>query len=217
MKPIQLFIADDHQMLLDGIKALLRDVEDVVVVGEASNGSDVLVYVEQHPVDVVLMDISMPVMNGIETTTHIVSKYPHVRVIALTMHGERSFIARVLKAGASGYVLKNTGKQDLLQAIRRVAAGGTYISHEVASAMMEQFMPQAARRSGAASVASELTKREEEILRLIAQEMTNNEIADRLFISMHTVETHRKNLIRKIGVKNTAGLVKYAMQQGLAE
>lgn len=217
MKPIRLFIADDHQMLLDGMKALLRDVEDIIVVGEASNGSDVLQYLEQHPVDVILMDISMPVMNGIETTSHIVHKYPNVRVIALTMHGERSFISRVLKAGAAGYVLKNTGKQDLLQAIRKVASGGTYISHEVASVMMEQFMPQAARRNGTGTAASELTKREEEILRLIAQEMTNNEIADRLFISMHTVETHRKNLIRKIGVKNTAGLVKYALQQGLAE
>ena len=218
MAPIQLLIADDHQMLLDGIKALLRDAENIAVVGEASNGSDVIAFVEKQPVDVILMDINMPVMNGIETTAYIAKHFPAIRVIALTMHSERSFISRILKAGAAGYVLKNTGKQELLSAIQRVAAGETYFSNEVASLMMEQYMPQSSpRRTGSEPSIHELTKREIEILRLIAQELTNNEIAERLFISTYTVETHRKNLIRKIGVKNTAGLVKFALQQGLTE
>lgn len=219
MATIRLLIADDHQMLLDGIRALLRDAEDIAVVGEAPNGAEVIAFVEQQQVDVILMDINMPVMNGIETTAHIAKHHAAIKVIALTMHSERTFISRILKAGAAGYVLKNTGKQELLTAIRRVAAGETYFSNEVASVMMEQYMPQSSRRNGSGLEPSvhELTKRETEILRLIAQELTNNEIAERLFISMYTVETHRKNLIRKIGVKNTAGLVKYAMQQGLTE
>lgn len=218
MTPIRLLLADDHQMLLDGIRALLRDVEDITVVGEASHGAEVIAFVEQQPVDVILMDINMPVMSGIETTAHIVKHFPSIRIIALTMHSERSFISRILKAGAAGYVLKNTGKQELLTAIHKVASGETYFSNEVASVMMEQYMPQSSlRRSGFEPSIHELTKREVEILKLIAQEMTNNEIAGRLFISMYTVETHRKNLIRKIGVKNTAGLVKFALQQGLAE
>ncbi len=218
MAPIRLLIADDHQMLLDGIRALLRDAEDITVVGEASNGADVLSVVSQQPVDVILMDINMPVMNGIETTALIAKQFPSIKVIALTMHSERSFIARILKAGAAGYVLKNTGKQELLAAIHKVASGETYFSNEVASVMMEQYMPQSSsRRPGSEPSIHELTKREVEILRLIAQEMTNNEIAERLFISTYTVETHRKNLIRKIGVKNTAGLVKFALQQGIAE
>lgn len=207
-------------MLLDGIKALLRDAEDITVIGEAPNGAEVMTWLEKNPVDVVLMDINMPVMNGIETTALIARQYPQVRVIALTMHNERAFISRILKAGAAGYVLKNTGKQELLQAIRKVASGENHFSTEVASVMMEQYMPGAtSRRSStmADTGVHELTKREVEILKLIAQEMTNNEIAERLFISMYTVETHRKNLIRKIGVKNTAGLVKYALQQGLTE
>ncbi len=218
MAPIRLLIADDHQMLLDGIRALLRDTEDILVVGEASNGADVISFVEKQTVDVILMDINMPVMNGIETTAYIVKHFPVIRVIALTMHSERSFITRILKAGAAGYVLKNTGKQELLSAIHKVASGETYFSNEVASVMMEQYMPQSSsRRIGSEPSIHELTKREVEILRLIAQEMTNNEIAERLFISTYTVETHRKNLIRKIGVKNTAGLVKFALQQGIAE
>lgn len=204
-------------MLLDGIRALLRDAGDIEVVGEASNGADVLAFVEQHPVDVILMDINMPVMNGIETTIHLAKHFPLIRVIALTMHSERAFITRILKAGAAGYVLKNTGKQELLAAIHKVAAGDTYFSNEVASVMMEQYMPSSSRRTDAEPSIHELTRREVEILRLIAQEMTNNEIAERLFISTYTVETHRKNLIRKIGVKNTAGLVKFALQQGLTE
>jgi DNA-binding NarL/FixJ family response regulator len=219
MTPIRLLIADDHRMLIDGIKALLRDAEDITVVAEAGNGAEVMTLLETTPVDLVLMDINMPVMNGIEATTHIGRLYPHIRVIALTMHSERTFISRVLKAGAAGYVLKNTGKPELLHAIRRVAVGETYFSSEVASVMMEQFMPNVLSRSRNAprELVHELTKREVEILKLIAQEMTNNEIAERLFISMYTVETHRKNLIRKTGVKNTVGLVKYAMQQGLTE
>lgn len=218
MGPIRLLIADDHQMLLDGIKALLRDAEDITVIGEASNGAEVMTRLENTPVDVILMDINMPVMNGIEATVHITRLYPRIRVIALTMHSERTFISRILKAGAAGYVLKNTGKQELLLAIRKVASGETYFSSEVASVMMEQYMPHALSRGREVGTGiHELTKREVEILKLIAQEMTNNEIAERLFISMYTVETHRKNLIRKIGVKNTVGLVKYAIQQGLTE
>lgn len=219
MAPIRLLIVDDHKMMIDGIKALLRDAEDMTVIGDAANGAEVISRLENTPVDLVLMDITMPVMNGIDATAHITKLYPHIRVIALTMHSERTFISRILKAGAAGYVLKNTGKQELLLAIRKVAGGETYFSSEVASVMMEQYMPHALSRSRSApgTLVHELTKREVEILKLIAQEMTNNEIAERLFISMYTVETHRKNLIRKTGVKNTVGLVKYAMQQGLTE
>ena len=218
MNPIRLLIADDHPMLVEGIKVHLRDAPNVTVVGEASNGIDVIAFVENQPVDIILMDISMPVMDGIETTAYIVKHFPAIKVIMFSMHTEHLFISKSLKAGAAGYVLKNTDKHELLCTIDKVAAGDIYFSNEVALVMMAQYMVQSSKqRNSAKSFIQDLTKREIEILNLIAQGLTSSEIAQRLFISADTVDTHRKNLNRKIGVKNTAGLVKFALQQGFGE
>jgi len=218
MDPIRLLSADDHPMLIEGIKAQLRNAENIQVVGQALNGIEVISFVEKEPVDIILMDITMPLMDGIETTAYIVKHFPAIRVIMFSMHTEHVFISKSLKAGASGYVLKNTNMEELLCTISKVASGEVYFSNEVALVMMAQYMISASQQRGSSkSFIQDLTKRELEILNLIAQGMTSSEIAQRLFISVDTVDTHRKNLNRKIGVKNTAGLVKFALQQGLGK
>lgn len=216
---ITLLLVDDHKIIRDGLKALLSGEEDLEIVGECSDGEEVLEFVDKEQVDVILMDINMPKMNGIEATRIVVEAYPDVKVIALTMHNEDSYISKILKAGASGYVLKNTGREGLVNAIFKVHTEGNYFTEEVASIMMHKYMKKNTQTKPTNILVSleDLTKREIEILRMIAEEKTNNEIAKELFISPRTVDTHRRNLLQKLAVKNTAGLVKFAIQNGLAD
>jgi len=221
MNPVRLLVVDDHKMIINGIRSMLQDVPDIEVVAEASDGDQVLNAIEQQQgVDVILMDIKMPGMNGIDATQAVVKRYPQTRVLALTMFDDDDYITSMLQAGATGYILKNTGRDELVEAIRRVSLGQPYFSKEVTSAVMSKYM--ARRDAGGNSRAStlppiELTNREIEILKLIALEMTNQEIADKLFISPRTVHSHRRNLMQKIGVKNTAGLVRYAIGHQMIE
>ena len=212
---INLLIADDHKVFRDGIISILGEVEDVNILGEASNGREVLLQLEKLTPDVILMDITMGDTNGIDTTKVVKQKYPLSKVLVLSMHGESAYIVKMLEAGASGYLLKDAGKDEMIRAIRTVAEGNTYYSQRVSSAIVEHLTnPNQLKQK---NKQTPLTKREIDVLQLIAEEYTNSEIAETLHISIRTVDTHRRNLLEKLQLKNTAGLVKYALKQGLIE
>ncbi len=193
-------------MLIDGLKALLSDEKHISLVGENTSAKVALKEVGEYRPDIVLTDINMPEMDGIELTREIKKQQPEVKVIALSMYGERETISDMLKAGVSAYILKNTGKQELLKAIEKVASGGTFFSDEVSAEMMRTYPEQAAKEIS-------LSQREIEVIELIAQEYTNARIAEALFISERTVETHRKNIFRKTDTKSVIGLLKYCVDK----
>jgi len=214
---INVLIVDDHKILRDGIKAILHGNKNIHIVGECEDGILVIDFVEKHKVDVILMDIKMPQQNGIETTKKILKKYPNIKILALSMHNEEAYIINMLKAGASGYILKNTGEIELLEAINKVFAGEIYYSLEVANVVMSKYVNSSlkAKSTNFEISVDDLTKREKEIIVHIASELTNQQISEKLFISPRTVDTHRRNLLQKLGVKNTAGLVKFAMSNNM--
>lgn len=217
---INLLIVDDHPMIRDGIRASLAEAADICVTSEAANHQEAVAKLEQHPeVRVVVMDISLGNgEDGISLTRQITEQYPSVRVLALTMHDEAAHITNMLKAGAVGYLLKDTGMDELLVAIKTVARGESYFSKDVSATMMKRFMTSSKDKpKGACVLPEQLTRREREVLQLIAEEHTNPEIAEKLFISTRTVDTHRRNLILKLNAKNTAGLVRYAIKYELVE
>jgi DNA-binding NarL/FixJ family response regulator len=210
-KPIRLFFADDHQMFIDGIKALLSDIDGIIVAGEANTGKEVIQKITGLNVDLLLLDIGMEDLNGIEAASFLSKKFPAIKIIALTMYDDRNRVIKMKNAGVKGYILKNTSKTELLQAIKTVATGGTYYSPRIAEIIKKS-------KSGEeTNPVSILTKREIEIIQLIVKAMTNKEIANRLSISELTVNTHRKNAMQKLEVKNTAGLVKFAMDHQLTD
>jgi two-component system nitrate/nitrite response regulator NarL len=206
---VKLMIADDHQMIIDGIKSILEGEEEVALIGEALHGKQLMKLIAANEPDIVLMDINMPQMDGVEATRYIKKEYPNIKVIALSMYNERGFILQMIESGADGYLLKNTGKELLMEAIHAVSAGEHFFGAEVTKEVMNGL------RSPQLTQEVVLTKREKEVIELIVNEFTTDQIAERLFISHHTVESHRKNILSKMGVKNTAGLVKYAIQQGI--
>lgn len=203
---LKIYIVDDHQMLIDGLKALLADEKTISLVGENTSAKRALSEIGEYRPDIVLTDINMPEMDGIELTKEIKKQQPEIKVIALSMYGERETISDMLKAGVSAYILKNTGKQELLKAIDKVASGGTFFSDEVSAEMMRVYPEQAAKEIA-------LSQREIEVIELIAKEYTNARIAEALFISERTVETHRKNIFRKTDTKSVLGLLKYCVDK----
>lgn len=210
---IKIAIADDHQLFIDGIKALLEDNPLMQVIGEAHNGVEILNVVKDSKPDVVLLDVNMPVLDGLAVLKSLKEAKNAVKVIMLTMHNFADNIQKLLKAGADGYIIKNSGKDELTTGIQTVMAGKSFFSREVTEVIMDRLQG----KKTPASTKVELTEREVDVLRLIVKEHTTQEIADLLFISASTVETHRKNLISKLGVRNLAELVKYALQNGLVE
>ncbi len=216
-KKIRLLIADDHQIVRDGIVALLQSDQHFVIAGKACNGKMALELAgELHP-DLVIMDVSMPVMDGITSTRLIREKYPEIKVLALTMTNELEHIKNMVDAGAGGYLLKNSGKEELITAINEVLAGHEYFSGEVKDAIVREMMKKKTTNDRLAGEPIPLTRREKDVLLLIVQEFTNSEIAEKLFISVRTVDAHRRNLLEKTGARNTAGLVKYAIDNQLDE
>ncbi len=209
----RLLIVDDHQMLIDGIRALLQDVPNFQIVAEAYNGLQALEHLNKHEVDIVLTDISMPDMDGIELTKNIKKDFPEIKVLALSMFSEQQTIREMVDAGISGYILKNTGKQELVGALNKIAAGGIFFGDEVTNEMM-RMMTQPDKEQEKKNIVN-LTFREKEILKLIAKEYSNIQIANELFISERTVETHRKNIFRKTNTKSIVGLIKYAYEHQL--
>lgn len=200
-------------MLIEGIKTLLRGEPDLQVVAEANSGAAALAALEKTPVDMALLDINMPQMSGIELCAELRRRYPHLRMLALSMFEDHSSIQGMLQAGASGYILKNTSKTELLAAVRRIAAGHTYFAPTVAATILEHAGAPALDADRDAAVS--LSVREREILQLIAQEFSNQQIGDKLFISERTVETHRKNIFFKTQSKSVVGLIQYAIRHEL--
>ncbi len=210
MSAVKLLVVDDHPMLRGGIVSLFNNVNSIDVVAEASNGTEAIDCITKERPDVVLMDINMDGKLDVITTDLIKQRWPEIKVIAFSMHEERQVIKRMLKVGASGYLLKSASHNDIVNAIEAVTRGEKYYSQEVLDTMTR-------------SITSEgedlepdliLSTREKEVLRYVAKEFTNQEIADVLDVSLRTVETHKRNLIKKLRVKNVVGLVRYALEQG---
>ena len=216
MDKIRVLVADDHDIVRYGICSVLQSSQDVEVIGEAATGKQAASMYETHLPDVVLLDISMPDMNGIETTRTIVKKFPAARILILTMHLNEEYLNQVINAGALGYLLKNADIEEMLSGIRMVAKGKQVFSGEIARLMTEKYIRSAQDGyDGKVMNVPRLTRREKEILQKIAEGKTSQEIAEVLFISPRTVDTHRANLIQKLGVKNSAGLVRYAIERNL--
>lgn len=209
--PINLLLVDDHAIVTDGIKALLDGDENFVIKGEARNGQLALDMLRVLKIDLVLLDIDMPVLNGAQTLEKIKKEFPLVKVVMLSMHDEKAMIHSLLQLGADGYLLKNTSKDELIQSLKRVANSEKFISPEV-HAILLQSDPEKTRHP----LLAQLTEREIEIITLIAQGLNNKEIGERLFISHRTVDTHRTNVMSKLGVHNVAGIVRFAINNGLA-
>lgn len=205
--PIRIIIADDHQMMRQGLRALLALAPDIQVVAEASNGQEVLELVRKNTGATVLLDLDMPVLNGLDTTVALTRQFPGTRILMLTMHAEPSLVKRCIQAGAAGYLLKTADQDELLLAIRRVAAGKSYVDQDL-NRLSTPDSPDIAKLAS-------LTAREREILVLIAQGKSNPEMAEMLFISIKTVDTHRVNLMRKLDIHQVALLTQFALKAGL--
>lgn len=209
---IKLFLVDDHKMFLDGLESLLENIEYLTIIGKAENGKTALEKLDST-VDVVLMDISMPEIDGIELNRLIKIKFPQINTIAISMHNEAEISEKLIKGGINGYLLKNAEKEELLLAINTVISGKNYFTEEVKKTYQNNLFA----RKNKKEQTPELSKREMEVLAEIINELTTKEIAEKLFISQHTVESHRKNMLSKLGARNTAGLVKYALEKGLGD
>jgi len=214
MKKLKLLLVDDHQILLDGIKALLKDEEQFEIIGEATRCSVAIELLRKISPDIVITDIQMPEMSGIEFTAIIKKEYPHIKVLALSMSGEEGMIAEMVEAGISGYVLKNTGKEELREALLKISGGGVFFSEEVTASLTRGMRQR--KEMSEIEKAAHITPREREIIKLIAKEYSNKKISDALFISERTVETHRKNIFRKTNTKSVLGLVKWAQEHKIA-
>lgn len=215
---IKVLIVDDHKIVRDGIKALLQNTKNIQWVGDCKDGSEVVGFLNKKTADVILMDIMMETINGIEASKIVIEKYPDIRILALSMNNEYDYIQEMLKVGAAGYILKNSSYEELITAIETVATGKPYFSPEVTDIVMNKYMHPGNKTKSTSknkTLVDQLTNRELEVLELIAQELTNNEIAEKLFISRRTVDTHRRNLLQKIGVKNSIGLIRFAYSNGL--
>lgn len=213
MVNVKIALADDHKIVRDGIKTMLESQPEIEVVAEASNGNEILEKLDDTSVDLVVMDISMPEKDGIQATKEIKEQYPNVKVLALTMSNDDLHIRQMIQAGASGYIMKSAGRKDLKDAIETIMSGKHYFSDEATQSIMMDLVKGKGKSTTMDAV--HITDRELEILELIVQEYTNQEIAEKLFISSRTVDAHRRNLLQKTGARNTAGLVKYAFQHNL--
>jgi DNA-binding NarL/FixJ family response regulator len=216
MARTKVLIADDHAIVREGVRMILAKEPDIEVVGEAEDGRQALDLVEQRRPNVVVMDLSMPGMGGIEATKKVKEQHPGVNVLALTMHEDESYVFQLLRAGASGYVLKRAAAQDLVQAVRAAAKGEAFLYPSVARKVVEDYL----KRVEAGEERERydgLTEREREILTLIAQGLSNQHIAEKLYISIKTVQTHRAHVLEKLGLHDRTELVRYAIRKGLIE
>lgn len=210
---IKILLADDHEITRDGLAALIEKEEGMTVVAQAKNGREAVEKTLDHSPDVIVMDIHMPELNGIEATRQILLEMPHVKIITLSMYSEKRYITNMLKAGVAGYLLKNDAFEELVRAIRAVVNNQGYLSPKIAHIVMKEYA--VAANDNIQSQMSSLTKRERELLQLIAEGRTNNEIADRLCVSVKTVASHRGSLKEKLNIKSIAELTKIAIREGL--
>nr|WP_283818015.1 response regulator transcription factor [Bradyrhizobium jicamae] len=208
-------MADDHPLVLAGMKALLEPVEDIAIVGEATDGKTALDIIGQERPDIAVLDISLPIVGGIELAQRISAQFPHVLLLALTVHEDRAYVQPMLQAGARGYLLKRSAADELVRAIRAIAEGGVYLDPAIA----EKALPSASGDNALSENTArlELTPREAEVLRFIAQGFSNKEIAARIEVSIKTVETHKSRAVEKLGLYTRADIVRYGVSQGWLE
>lgn len=213
MNKINLLIADDHTMFLQGIMSLLEKEPNIGTVDTAINGIEALEIIKKGNIDFIILDISMPEMDGIELSKILKKEYPDVKILIVSTHSNVMMISRLIRIGVNGYLLKNAEKSELLKAINAIASGENYFAEE----LEEKHLSNSSKIEKQVSNLTELSSREKEILILIAHEYNTAEIAEKTFISLNTVNTHRRNLLSKLNAKNTAGLVKYAVENGLVD
>ena len=216
MSEIRLLLVDDHEVVRTGLRMLLESQADMVIVGEASTGSQAIAMAQELSPQVVVMDITLPDISGIEATRRLKQLFPEMAIVALTIHEDEQYFFEMLKAGATGYVPKRAAPEDLISAIQAAYAGEVYIYPSLAKALVSDFLSRA-EEGPVKSAMDDLTEREQEVLRLLAEGFTNDEIADQLVISRHTVARHRENLMRKLNLHSRGELVKYAIRKGLIE
>lgn len=216
MDKIRVLIADDHNIVREGIRMILATCEYIEVVGEAADGHETITQTEELHPDVVLMDIAMPGLGGLEATLEIVKHYPKSKVLVLTQYDDREYIHRFLRAGVAGYVLKKTIGRDLIAAIRTVASGKSYLDPAISETVIRGFV-ESQEKNQNEDLYERLTDREKMVLKLIAEGYTSRQIADTLVLSIKTVMTHRANVMEKIGLHNRADLIRYAIRKGLIQ
>ena len=216
MDKIRVLLADDHTLVRSGIATLLQSSKDIQIVGEAEDGDEAIRKTGELQPDVVVIDLSMPKLSGIEATKILKRKYPDTKVLVLTMHENEEYVFQILKSGASGYVLKSAGKEELSAAIRAAAKGEKFFSPRISQLMAEGYVRRVDQEAGGSQQPEvPLTRREREILSLVVRGMTNQQIADQLYISPRTVDTHRTNIMQKLDIHDVANLVRYAMEHGI--
>ncbi|HLK67198.1 MAG TPA: response regulator transcription factor [Bryobacteraceae bacterium] len=211
MKRIRILLADDHPMVRQGFKMILSAQSDMEIVGEAGNGREAVEQAEELKPDIVVMDVAMPELNGIEATRRLAASIPHTRVIALSMHKDSVYVREILRAGARGYLLKDSGAGDLVSAIRAVASGEAYLSPAVSNAVLDDY------RRHVTNPIDLLTSREREVLQMLAEGKTNKEIAVVLNLSVYTVDAHRGRIMEKLNVHSINELVRFAVRNGLID
>ena len=207
----RVLLADDHRLFREGLRGLLSVQSGIEVVGVAADGAELVSLTESVEYDVALIDIEMPVMNGLEAAEKILSTHPEARLVALTMHNDEAYYYRMVELGVKGFLLKNSDIDEVVSAVREVRAGGSYFSQELLDSLVSNL------KESQVEAEPLLSEREMEVLPLICQGLSNQEIADKLFISKRTVDNHRANIIEKSGCKNTAGMVVWAIKNGLVE
>ena len=212
---IRVFLVDDHQVVRSGLRLLLEAQPDLEVVGEAGNGLELLAQLPTTPTDVVLLDVNMPGLDGPSTARQLQEQYPQVAVLALSMLDREAYIFQMLDAGAKGYILKSTGLEEVITGIRTVAAGGQYLCTAAGLAALHKLRDSPDEPAALPGKPGSLSKREREVLQLISEGLTTGEIADKLFTSKRTIETHRQNMLEKTQSKNTAALIRLAVDEGL--
>jgi len=220
MSPIRVLLADDHTLVRAGIRSLLESLPGIQVVAEANNGREALDLIEQHHPDVFLMEIAMSELNGLEATAYVLREFADVRVIILSMHANEEYVWQALRAGAKGYLLKDAGMAELELAVKSVARGETYLSPPISRQVISDYMRRVGgeeRSEGSRRDLERLTPRQREILRLVAEGNTTQAIAQKLEISIKTVETHRMQLMERLNIHDIAGLVRYAIRVGLVK
>jgi two-component system response regulator NreC len=214
MKKLRILLADDHILMRSGLRALLDRQPNLEVVGESENGRETVALAASLKPDVVVMDVGMPILNGIEATQTIVTQNPTIAVVILSMHADESYVMRALKAGARGYLLKDSAAADLIGAIQAISQGKSFFSPKVSRILAEDYV-RVLKQKSAVDTYDLLTSREREILQLLAEGKTNKEVATALNISPYTVETHRSHILQKLNLHNSAELVLYAVRKGI--
>jgi two-component system response regulator NreC len=214
MKKLRILLADDHILMRSGLRALLDRQPNLEVVGESENGRETVALAASLKPDVVVMDVGMPILNGIEATQTIVTQCPTVAVVILSMHADESYVMRALKSGARGYLLKDSAAADLIGAIHAISQGKSFFSPKVSRILAEDYV-RVLKQKGAVDTYDLLTSREREILQLLAEGQTNKDVATALNISPYTVETHRSHILQKLNLHNSAELVLYAVRKGI--